>query len=205
MLPPVPTCLLLLALLIHPPPSLAVQNDEHDFGTAKFTSEMLLQRYPQLMDIMRKTQSSTIDVPLIITEYPDLWESFKQDAQVWAWFQTNMPHYTIERPKVYDLGEAADPTGEILVFCDKLVMESLADPDVPPPYVDIYMKYQNLKWTSKNHARAKGMAQDTQQHEQRAWESHAIDWDYPVFFERYNVPKNARVLDIGTEMGLQVS
>ena len=47
------------------------------------------------------------------------------------------------------------------------------------------------------------MSSTVQTHDQRAWESHSLDKDYPGFFSRAGIQEGARVLDIGTEMGLQ--
>ena len=47
------------------------------------------------------------------------------------------------------------------------------------------------------------MSSTVQTHDQRAWESHSLDKDYPGFFSPAGTPEGARVLDIGTEMGLQ--
>ena len=65
----------------------------------------------------------------------------------------------------------------------------------PSPSVGL----QVLKWQWKNYQRATGRAAAPA----RAWESHTLDRDYPGWFTKYHVPANARVLDIGTEFGLQ--
>ena len=49
---------------------------------------------------MDRIQSPTIPLDLIIKEYPELWDEFKEDEEAWAWFKKNMPHYTKDRPRV---------------------------------------------------------------------------------------------------------
>ena len=90
----------------------------------------------------------------------------------------------------------------LLTFMDDLIT-SPPTPGSEDPNVQVYLEYQKLKWRRKNWDRAMGMSNENQNHETRAWESHKIDRDYPVFLEKYGVEPGSRVLDIGTEMGLQ--
>ena len=88
--------LVLFSLLLHPVSS--VDRDLHVFeGEGGMSPEMLLQKYPKLLDIMKAKESSVIPVDTIIESYPDLWQQFKGDPAVWRWFKEHLPHYTIER------------------------------------------------------------------------------------------------------------
>ncbi|GMI47189.1 hypothetical protein TrCOL_g5646 [Triparma columacea] len=185
----------------------ATQDDIHD--VVDLDPKEILRRHPRIGEIMNRVQSHVVPVPLIIREYPDLWKELQDDEEVWSWFKKNMPHFTKERARVdKDVIQKVAPTkskhqlDDLGSIIDRLL---LSDEELTPEaaYVSLYVDFQNSKWAHKNYKRAKGMSGDVQSHEQRAWESHEIDRDYLGFFERNNIPKGARVLDIGTEMGLQ--
>ncbi|GMI19079.1 hypothetical protein TeGR_g8936 [Tetraparma gracilis] len=187
--------------------------DEHTFSSEEMSPEKLVEKYPELLDIMNEVQSPMIPLDLVIAEFPELWQRMKDDPPVWAWFKVNMPHYTVDRAEgATSTAEKpfSAPSPELQLLIDieqKLLHEHGGSTKkaarAPVPTGDaaatLYSHWQVLKWSWKNWVRATGKANGPA----RAWESHKVDRDYPRWLEKYGVPPGSRVLDIGTEMGLQ--
>jgi len=200
--------LLPLLLLLFPICIKSTARDVHHIDGSELDPQEILTRHPRLLEIMNKVGSSVLPVPLIIREYPEVWLELQSDEEVWNWFKKHMPHFTKERARVEPklLSKFApriekDGHNDMFKIIDE-VMSKEYDND-EEAYLEVYVSYQNAKWSLKNHLRAVGMSSTVQTHDQRAWESHSLDKDYPGFFSRSGIPEGARVLDIGTEMGLQ--
>ena len=171
----------------------------------------MLRRYPLLMDIMKRVGSSIIPLDLVISDYPKLWQRMKDDPPVWRWFQKHMPHYTVDRVEgskpVQKPYQAPSAELQFLLDIEETLLrehgsaKSAARAALPTgdAAAEVYARWQVLKWADKNWQRASGRAAGPA----RAWESHAVDPDYPRWLDRLGVRPGARVLDIGTELGLQ--
>lgn len=188
--------------------------DVHTYnGSGEMSPQKLVEKYPELLELMQKRQSATIPLDLVIRDYPDLWQRMKDDPPVWAWFKENMPHYTMDRAEgaaVKAKKPFEAPSAELQFFLDvekNLLKEHggskrravRAHVPTGDGAAALYSQWQVLKWSWKNWVRATGKANGPA----RAWESHKVDRDYPRWLKKYNVLPGSRVLDIGTEMGLQ--
>ncbi|GMI09370.1 hypothetical protein TrVE_jg771 [Triparma verrucosa] len=200
--------LLPLLLLLSPQSISSTSPDIHHVDGSELDPQEILTRHPRLLEIMNKVGSSILPVPLIIREYPEVWLELQSDEEVWNWFKKHMPHFTKERARVDSnlLSEVAPRTekdghNDMFKIIDQVMREEYDNDE--EAYLKVYVSYQNAKWSLKNHLRAVGMSSTVQTHDQRAWESHSLDKDYPGFFSRAGIQEGARVLDIGTEMGLQ--
>ena len=79
----------------------STSEDVHYFGgEGSMTPQKMLNKYPLLLQIMKEENSAVIPVDKIIKSYPKLWQAFKDDPPVWAWFKKNLPQYTLNRPEV---------------------------------------------------------------------------------------------------------
>jgi hypothetical protein len=68
-----------------------------DFGgIGDMTPDRMLAKYPELVAIMDEEGSRIIPVDKIIAKHPVLWQRFKDDPPVWAWFKENLPQFTTE-------------------------------------------------------------------------------------------------------------
>lgn len=195
----------------------ATRRDHHDFSHAEISPDELMRRHPELAKIQAKVGSTTVPLDLVIREYPELWQRMKDDPPVWRWFQTNMPHYTVDRVEgtkavtrpfaapeailqfLVDVGD--ELTATYGSSASKLRRACLRK-DWPrgEAAAELYAQWQVRKWQGKNWERARGGAGKGPA---RAWESHTVDRDYAKWFALLDVPTHARILDVGTEMGLQ--
>jgi SAM-dependent methyltransferase len=191
--------------------AVATGRDQHDFVSDEISPEQMLLRYPLLMDIMKRVGSRTIPLDLVISDYPELWQRMKDDPPVWRWFQKHMPHYTVDRVEgskpVKKPYRAPSAELQFLLDIEEALLQEhgtakrAARAALPSgdDAAEVYSRWQVLKWADKNWQRASGRAPGPA----RAWESHAVDPDYPRWLDRLGVRPGARVLDIGTELGLQ--
>ena len=98
----------------------ATGNDVHyvEPSAGHLTMQDFIERFPVLIEIMEELQTEIIPLDHIIKNRPELWQKFKDDPEVWAWFQKNMPHYTKDRIRTSAKRPFAAPTAELQFLLD---------------------------------------------------------------------------------------